>query len=62
MQENRNTFIYITIKANNWLRVYHLPTNTEKMLGVLSKNAIVMSLVVRLPRYPIFGQFMRNAF
>jgi len=28
---------YITIKAKNWLSVYHLPTNTEKCLGYFKK-------------------------
>jgi len=34
------------INAKNWLIVYHLPTNTKKMLKVLSKNAIVTSISV----------------
>jgi len=46
MKENQNTSIYNIINAKNWLIVYHLPTNTKKMLRVLSKNSITTSLPV----------------
>jgi len=46
MYKNQNPSIYNTINAKNWLIVYHLRTNTKKMLRVLSKNAIVTSLPV----------------
>jgi len=46
MKKNENRSIYNTINAKNWLIVYHLSTNTKKMLRMLLKNAIVTSLPV----------------
>jgi len=37
--------LYI-VNAKNWLKVYHLPTNTKKCLGDFKKNAIATSLSV----------------
>jgi len=56
--ENQKTFLYNTINVKNWLTVYLLPT---KMLRVLSKQCYC-DVTFGNQRYPIFFQFMHNAF